>query len=315
VKILFTGGSSFTGLWFIRELAAAGHEVVATFRHRPEGYPDAMRRQRVELAVRSCRGVFACSFGDPQFIELARQEPGDLLCHHAADVTNYRSASFDVPGAVANNTRNIDAVLGAMQSRGRARLLATGSVFEDDEGAGSEERPAFSPYGRSKALTYQLLRQRAVLAGVPLGKFVIPNPFGPYEEARFTAHLMRKWFAGETAAVNTPDYVRDNIHVSLLAKAYARFAEQLAATTPELRIGPSGYAESQGAFALRFAKEMQPRLGLACRVELKEQQDFSEPRIRINTDPLDPRELRWDEARAWDEVAEFYESELRSGAA
>jgi nucleoside-diphosphate-sugar epimerase len=150
---------------------------------------------------------------------------------------------------------------------------------------------------------------------MPIGKFVIPNPFGPYEEARFTAYLMRKWFAGETAAVNTPDYVRDNIHVSLLAKAYARFAEQLIASTGELRIGPSEYAESQGAFALRFAKEMQPRLALPCKVELKQQQDFSEPRIRVNTDPLDPRKLGWDEARAWDEIAEFYKGELSSGAA
>ena len=34
MKILFTGGSSFTGMWFIRELAAAGHEVTAVFRRR-----------------------------------------------------------------------------------------------------------------------------------------------------------------------------------------------------------------------------------------------------------------------------------------
>jgi len=32
MKILFTGGSSFTGYWFIKELVAAGHEVVAAFR-------------------------------------------------------------------------------------------------------------------------------------------------------------------------------------------------------------------------------------------------------------------------------------------
>ena len=31
MKILITGGSSFTGYWFIKELAAAGHEMFATF--------------------------------------------------------------------------------------------------------------------------------------------------------------------------------------------------------------------------------------------------------------------------------------------
>ncbi len=31
MKILFTGASSFTGFWFAKELAAAGHEVFAVF--------------------------------------------------------------------------------------------------------------------------------------------------------------------------------------------------------------------------------------------------------------------------------------------
>jgi nucleoside-diphosphate-sugar epimerase len=46
MKILFTGGSSFTGFWFIRELARAGHEVVAVFRKKPEEYPDDVRKVR-----------------------------------------------------------------------------------------------------------------------------------------------------------------------------------------------------------------------------------------------------------------------------
>ena len=50
MKVLFTGGSSFTGMWFIRELAAAGHQVAAAFR-RPAGeYADPVRRRRVALA-------------------------------------------------------------------------------------------------------------------------------------------------------------------------------------------------------------------------------------------------------------------------
>ena len=52
MKILFTGGSSFTGTWFIKELAAAGHDVTAIFRKPVEEYPDDVRRQRVALAGR-----------------------------------------------------------------------------------------------------------------------------------------------------------------------------------------------------------------------------------------------------------------------
>jgi len=50
VRILFTGASSFTGLWLVRALADAGHEVTATFRRPLEAYED-VRRRRVALAL------------------------------------------------------------------------------------------------------------------------------------------------------------------------------------------------------------------------------------------------------------------------
>ena len=142
-------------------------------------------------------------------------------------------------------------------------------------------------------------------AGVGLGKFVLPNPFGPYEEPRFTAYLIKNWLAGATPACSSPAYVRDNIHVSLLAKVYVRFALAVPADG-FARINPSGYAESQGAFALRVAHEMRPRLGLSCPVDIKKQLDFTEPRVRINTEPPDGDALGWDESAAWDELADYY---------
>ena len=105
---------------------------------------------------------------------------------------------------------------------------------------------------------------------------------------------------------SSPAYVRDNIHVSLLAKVYARFAAEFPATG-FTRINPSGYAESQGAFTLRMAQEMRPRLGLPCLVELKKQTDFPEPRVRINTDILDVDTLGWDESTAWNDMARYYQ--------
>jgi UDP-glucose 4-epimerase len=308
MKVLFTGGSSFTGTWFIRELARAGHQVVAVFRKRPEEYPDDVRRRRVALALEMCQGVFGCSFGDPEFLDLARREAWDIYCHHAAEATNYKSPDFDVVAAVGNNTRNIGPVLEALASRGQPRILITGTFFENDEGAGSEGLPAVSAYGLSKGLTFQVFRHYVARAGLVLGKFVIPNPFGPHEEPRFTAYLMKNWFAGRPATVNTPAYVRDNIHVSLLAKVYARFAGELSGATGPIQVHPIGYPESQGAFTLRFASEMRPRLDLACEVELKPQTEFLEPRVRINTDLIDGRALGWDETKAWDGIAEYYKA-------
>lgn len=307
MKVLFTGASSFTGASFVRELAAAGHEVTATFRRAAAEYPDGLRRARVAWASERCRAVHGVSFGDDAFLALLRDGAFDVLAHHAADVTDYKSPDFDVHAAVAANAHRLPAVLDLFRSAGGTRVLLTGSVFEGGEGAGSEGLPDFSPYGLSKALTAQVFRYHCRRAGLALGKFVIPNPFGPWEEPRYTGYLLRTWIAGGVPKCSSPAYVRDNIHVSLLARAYARFLETLPAGG-FVRINPSGYVESQGAFTLRVAAAMRPRLGLPCDVELGRQTAFPEPRVRINTDVPDAEALGWDEAPAWDAMAEFYRS-------
>lgn len=306
MKILLTGASSFTGHWFARELAAAGHQVTATFRKPTGQYPDAVRRRRVERVVEKCEPAVGASFGDDAFLALLKEGKFDLLAHHAADVTNYKSPDFDAAAALANNTHRIDAVLAAFKASGGRRVLLTGSVFESGEGAGSQGLPDFSPYGLSKNLTAQSFRFYCGRAGLHLGKFVIPNPFGPFEEPRFTMYLMKEWLAGKTAKCSSPAYVRDNIHVTLLAKAYARFAARLPSEPGFTKTNPSGYAESQGKFTLRVAEAMRPRLKLPCAVEIPEQHDFPEPRERVNTDVVDAKDLGTSEAAAWDEMAAWY---------
>jgi UDP-glucose 4-epimerase len=306
MKILFTGGSSFTGFWFIQELAAAGHEITTVFRKCPEEYSEAVRRRRVALASKYSRPIYNCSFGDVRFLTLIAEGGWNLLGHHGADVTNYKSPDFDAVAALNNNTHNLLNVLSALKDVGCPRLLLTGSVFEGDEGAGSEGLPDVSAYGLSKALTARMFRYYCARAGIGLGKFVIPNPFGPLETPRFTSYVMNNWLRGAASTCSSPAYVRDNIHVSLLAKVYARFA----ADFPEFtfsQINPSGYAESQGAFTCRLAAEMRPRLGLLCQVELQKQIEFPEPRVRINTDPPDTDALGWNESTAWDEMAFYYQ--------
>ncbi len=306
MKILFTGGSSFTGFWFIRELARAGHDVLATFSRPREEY-EGLRQARVEGLEGSCEFLVGAKFGDEKFLDAIRSSASwDVLCHHGADVTNYKSDDFDFHAATRSNTHNIKSTFEELRSRGCARLVLTGSAFESNESAGDLDRPAFSPYGLSKALTSEVFRYYATCSSMRLGKFVIPNPFGPYEEPRFTSYLVRTWYKGETPTVMTPLYVRDNIHISLLAKEYARFTSDLSDAPGFERLRPTGYAGSQGAFALQFAEELRGRLKLPCEVVLGTQTDFSEPRMRINTDYPDTEALGWDETQAWDEAAEYY---------
>jgi UDP-glucose 4-epimerase len=302
MKILFTGASSFTGFWFVKNLAAAGHEIICPITGDLERYSE-IRRERVEKLKPLCRFVPQSPVGGEKFLRLAGAEKFDLLCHHAADVTNYKSADFDALRALENNSLNLRAVLKIL----KCPVVLTGSIFENDEGAGDEPHRAFSPYGLSKGLTFQFFRHYCHEARVPLGKFVIPNPFGPFEEPRFTAFLMKNWKLNQPCEVKTPDYLRDNIHASLLAMGYTKFAAQVAASKQMLlKINPSGYVEKQGEFAQRVACEVKSRLGWTCELKLAKQEDFSEPLNRANTESAAILAPEWNESKAWDAFAEFY---------
>jgi nucleoside-diphosphate-sugar epimerase len=307
MRILFTGASSFTGYWFVKTLAQAGHQVVCPVAGALDRY-EGVRKQRIEQLGFLCRLMPHAPFGTAAFLKLVREgSPWNLLCHHAADVTNYKSPDFDAHRALLNNSLNLRRVLKSLRERGMKGVVLTGSVFENDEGLGNEPLRAFSPYGLSKGLTWQVFRYYCGEAKLPLGKFVIPNPFGPYEEPRFTVYLMRTWKDGKVAGVKTPDYVRDNIHADLLAAVYAQFAVRVATSNePLLKINPSGYVESQGDFTRRVAREVRARLGWACDLQLQRQEDFSEPLVRRNHEPAARLVKKWNESAAWDAFTEFY---------
>lgn len=314
MRILLTGASSFTGYWFARALVESGHEVVATLSGSDSADAYTGRRATRLTRLKALADIrFVAPFGSDAFLAALRLlGPFDVLCHHWAEVRGYREPSFDAVSALAANTRRAVDVLHVMKDTGCVSMVLTGSVFEQNEGIGNQPIRAFSPYGLSKGLTGALFDFYCEREGMPLDRFVIPNPFGPYEEPRFTDYLMRTWLAGSAARVGTPRYVRDNIHVDLLAKSYAAFV-----TAPGPRggrkLGPSGYPESQGAFAERVAREVKVRTGLDCGLSFPDKMEFAEPAIRINTTLADATALSWSEPAAWDKFVRYYQTLYAKG--
>jgi nucleoside-diphosphate-sugar epimerase len=125
MRVLFTGASSFTGYWLVRELVAADHEVVAVC--RGDGRYEGLRAARVRLVRELCEVRYGCAFGNDDFLAL-KETSFDVLCHQGAEVGDYRSADFDLHRAAAANLHRLPEC-----------LVLTGS--------------AFSRYGLSKGLS------------------------------------------------------------------------------------------------------------------------------------------------------------------
>lgn len=302
-RILLTGGSSFTGVWIAEALAAAGFEVAAPLLRERADY-DGVRLARVERLERVARVTFGRAFGSPALLDDIRQTRADVLAHHAAHITGYREPGFDPVDALARNTAGASAVLEALRGAGGRLVVLTGSVFEAGEGGG-DHPGAVTPYGLSKTLTSAAFDYWTRAAGLDFGRFVIPSPYGPFEERRFGWHLFKSWFAGQTPTVRTPLYVRDHLAAPRLAMAYAEYVAQRLADPCRTSVArPSGWIAPQGEFARRVAVEAGRRLVRDCAVELCEQTVFEEPLVRVNDEP--DWGARWDEDRFWDGYVAWY---------
>jgi len=296
--VLLTGASSFTGLWLAEALAHEGWRVVAPLR-RARGDYEGLRAERVERLALSAERVFEAPVDSQAFRALIAEARPALFAHHAADIPGYRSPDYDVQAGVARNVAGMPEAIAAFAAAGGRALLATGTYFESGEGGGEE---AASPYGLSKALTNAAQRELARAAGLGFGKFVIPAPFGPWEEGRLVWSLFQAWTEGRPAEIRTPDYVRDHVPVPYLAMAYVAAAERML-QGGDLAFRPSGYVERIGDFARRVAHHVRMQTDMACEIVEHPQTAFPEPLRRANSDPcVDEHPQAF-----WDLYVDYYE--------
>jgi len=307
MKVLFTGAASFTGFWFIKTLAFRGYDLICPIRGKVADC-DVLKKKRLKLVGEVAELVENAAFGSERFLSLGSSFSFDCMCHHGSEVRNYRSPLFEVNAALASNTFNLPRVLEVFEG---TPILLTGSVFEYEEGANNETREAISPYGLSKGLTYQYFRFYCKRVGSHLGKFIIANPFGPFEDKKFTAYLMNTWRSGNVAEVKTPDYIRDNVPVDYLSTRYADYAERVASGSHEShsRMGPSGYIGFQRDFTALIANQVKSRTNWKCDYILVKQKDFSEPMTRTNQEKPFDKSGQWQESHFWDAFVDYYQND------
>ncbi|MEZ5824885.1 MAG: UDP-glucose 4-epimerase GalE [Geminicoccaceae bacterium] len=239
LRVLVTGGAGYIGSHIVRDLSAAGHEVVV-FDNLYSGHAWAV--PSAELMVGD--------LGDRQRLEtLLSERSFDALVHCAAHI--WVGESVRNPGKYYfNNTSNAVRMFDLCAQYGIRSIVfsSTAAVYgEPRADLITEDLPLapINPYGASKMMAERALQDIAAAAGLRFAILRYFNVAGADAEARIgeatpdNSHLVK--IACETAyglrpsmRINGTDYptadgtcIRDYVHVDDLAAAHLLAMEYL----------------------------------------------------------------------------------------
>lgn len=188
-----TGASSFTAFHLIHHLYQRGHRVTASLSFPLDTY-QGVRICRIQRLPSEVLVLDACPFGSDTMLEHLSMSTVDVFCHHGSWTRGLHQTDFDLQLAMKWNTHQIHQVLRTLLAGGCRQVVYTDSYF-------AQHTSHISPYALSKQLTRDALQFYSESLGISFRRIVLPNPIGPWDNARLLETFYRLWADGGAADI------------------------------------------------------------------------------------------------------------------
>ncbi|MHB0879012.1 MAG: NAD-dependent epimerase/dehydratase family protein [Anaerolineae bacterium] len=219
LKVLVTGGAGFIGSNVVDAFLAAGHEVQA-LDNLSHG-----KRSNLPASV----PLHTIDIRDKSLADLLAQERFDVVSHHAAQIDVRHSVDDPLYDAEVNIMGSLNLIVACRRTGVRKVIYPSsgGAVYGEPQYLPADEShpidPA-SPYGVSKHVVEQYLRQTWLTHGLPYTVLRYPNVYGPRQdplgEAGVISIFAWRMLADEEITIyGTGEQERDFLYVGDCARA------------------------------------------------------------------------------------------------
>ena len=276
-NLIFSGSTSFTGFSFLKELVNYNLNIVCNLTNKKNHYKELKKIRLQELSKhKKIKFIENCKFGSNKYLELLKSQKNFSLCHHSSFTQNYNdNLKFDLNLTNNNNLKNIDKVFSILKDNCE-EIILTESIFQSKYNYNLFET---SKYSLSKSITSMVFDYYSNLYNIKLRKFIICNPWGSYEEKRFTYYLMNCWSLNKIPIIKRPYDIRENIYINDLSKRYSSFI----LNSSKKIYCPSGQQMSNLNFAKFLKSQLSDYLNKEFQITwLRNQKSSSEPIKIIN---------------------------------
>ncbi len=262
--VVISAASSFTGMWLAKTFVGAGSRVFALFaRENANAYEGTIQAMRLHLLEEAgVNLVFDVPAESGAMAAWIHRHRFDLFIHHHHHMLDYRVAIYDLARSRKVALEPLPELIAALEHSGVPAVIYSSTYFENLS-------LAESPYGFSKGEVWKALVPLCVSRGIALGKVIIGNPIGAWEnEDRLIPSLVRASRERAIFALRAPAAKNWAVPVSVLCTNYLKAAAALR-TYPEYVVVPSLGAMTNAQLAeVALLELVQKRLGLApCQVE------------------------------------------------
>lgn len=277
MKILFLGVSSFTGYHFVKKLSEDKKNIISCTLTKDINSYRLIRYERLKKIkkVKNIKLIKKVKFGDKKFIKLLSKNKFDIICFHHALTKNYNSNSkFNLSKSIAENTKNIESVLKILNKK--TKILVSNTIFQKIP---SKNYKAVNKYGFSKSITYEKIMLFCKKYNLQFKSIYITNPWGPLEEKKLNYYLISNWIKNKNITISHPRYIRDNIYIDKLTKAYVKIVYS---KSKKIDYFPSGYCSTNKEFIEAFKRKFEKFFKQKINISYAKKAIYDQPLKRIN---------------------------------
>ena len=248
MHLLINGTSSFTGLYFLRDLILKGHKITVV--SNLSFYQLSHKiRPLITLSPSDICVLSYSKFGEDVSSNPSFMYQFDAICCHGFHLSNYTSAAYSVLGSSSQSLEWLANISSFIRYSLRIPIIVTGTYFENHPQIDGSF--PFSPYSEAKSLSCRLIN--LLFPYCKIFSYRLPNPFGPLQANKLAFSAINCWLNNTPITIKSPHAIRDNIPVDFLSDNYSSFISRtILNPPPESIFSPSYYIESTFHFVCRL---------------------------------------------------------------
>lgn len=221
MKVLFTGGSSFTGYHFLKELNKNKIECHAIFTKKKIFYRLDHQKKILNFEFSHINPYFDIKFGSKKFINLIKEKKINTLCFHHFLVGDLNK-KYNLNQNLNSLLKNIDKVIYNLSLNTKPSVIYTSSIYQKISLLnGYKLDQSRINYGFAKIIVSNIIRYLCKKYKIKFIDFELQNPIGSFEkESSLPSYLASSFFKKKQVKLYNPNRLFQFQFIDKIAQDY-----------------------------------------------------------------------------------------------